>query len=670
MNNLKFIITIGSTNTTLIHSPIGWEDACIKYSRSDKYFGLFKSVSTKLEFVKEGATLLRDCFYNGGIEASALLKIYRLNKILLNYTLYYTGLIDFSTIKDELKKVSVNIVQYGEWESIKSRSNNDFEIDIDSHPNVKTIGAEFQPLNQFRKFQGLQSLDTGTYYVGDHFLGLFESESNILLNDSHSQTVERSAYTPGSFPAEKRFFWFDPLNADHIDFVINLKGTLQCASAGNVDFVLHGFSGLGYSIANIIGVTPSLISVDVSITISFTTASLPSADWYIYAQTNTGSFSYSDFHETTVQVNYYGYPDKKNIKALSVLDVFEKLITECNAGVLPSYQSTFLNTYNEYLLTSGDAIRGLTGSKLKLSLDTFFKNMDKIFNIGMGYDVISGVDKLVLEEKAYFLPDTLNVNIGNAGDISVEPYKDVFLNTLKVGYKEQKYDNVLNGKYEFNLEQSWNLPIIKLVKEGEYRCDFRADIYGILFTALNLEGKTTTDSSSDNSIFIFQTTVTGATAVLERDYDVSSVLNFIDPDYLWNYKLTPKRNLLRYGNILHSICDHLEADYITFGTATQLNNLQVKANDEAAAVVENVNILVSDLANKLHLPYFLNVELIIPETLDENMILNKNGYVTFDFKNESYKGYFWDVEINLQQKKTFTCKLLSHPSNDLTKLIR
>ena len=142
MNQLKFIISHGTTIEELDRAPIGWSDAFIKYVRDPKLFGLLKSVTPKLRFVKGGgAELLRDIFYNEGQEAVATLDIYRRDRISLEFsaTPTYTGTFDFSTFRDHKntaeRDIEITIVQTGIWETIKANMDNETEIEIDSHPD-------------------------------------------------------------------------------------------------------------------------------------------------------------------------------------------------------------------------------------------------------------------------------------------------------------------------------------------------------------------------------------------------------------------------------------------------------------------------------------------------------------------------------------------------------
>jgi hypothetical protein len=312
----------------------------------------------------------------------------------------------------------------------------------------------------------------------------------------------------------------------------------------------------------------------------------------------------------------------------------------------------------------------LAGAKIKISLDKFFDNLNKIFNVGMDFGKnIASTETVILESKSYFYNNTFLYDFGEVLDFSLQPDKEFAINTLAIGYRPNEYESKINGKYEFNLEQNWNFPITKQKQKGDYVSDWRADVYGWTFTSLNLENKTTTEGSSDNSIFIVHSETT-TDVHLDKNFDEGAVTGFPYPEYIFNYKLTPKRNLLRWGNVFHSICFYLESQLIKFGTASQNKDLVLKSDDELLTVTESEDITVEDLFDILFQPYIFNIDVVVSPDFDATLYLNKQGYCTFTFEGNVYKFYIIDVEINQKRKTTFQIKGRSHPDNNLSLLSR
>jgi hypothetical protein len=80
MKELKFTLTTSSGAVVLESSPDGWSESLIQWARSDKYWGVFRSFTVALKFVKTGATQLRTEFYQYGTAGTASIVIERLIK--------------------------------------------------------------------------------------------------------------------------------------------------------------------------------------------------------------------------------------------------------------------------------------------------------------------------------------------------------------------------------------------------------------------------------------------------------------------------------------------------------------------------------------------------------------------------------------------------------------
>ncbi|KAF0192486.1 MAG: Uncharacterized protein FD166_3740, partial [Bacteroidetes bacterium] len=375
--------------------------------------------------------------------------------------------------------------------------------------------------------------------------------------------------------------------------------------------------------------------------------------------------------DLSVDINYLAKVPAKTIQALTPKTVFQQLITKINGGTVIPFHEDYLKSLDNFLLTSGDAIRGLPGSRLKTSFREFFESLDSLFSIGLGVESISGTKSIVIDQKARFYNIGAEIaNIGEVSDLRVSVVRENILSALNVGYSDQTYDDV-NGKYEPNLSQEWSFPVKKVANKGEQVSKYRADVYGITFTSLNLEGKTTTDSDSDNSVFVLHTVTVDGVTTLNRDFDVSSVEGFPDPAGLFNVILTPRRCLGRHAHVYASFLRGLESEYLTFQSANKNANLVVRMNAESSAIVEKENISVNSLLGlELFWPYLFTFRKEVP--LDFNSVINQNlnGYITFTWMGNTYSGFIMDIGINPGKNTEYNYKLISTQINDLSTLIR
>src|SRR3989344_7313854 len=68
-------ITISAQPYFLQFSPAGWDDIAIQNVRNRKYWGIDRSVTVPLSYVKDGGRILKTIFYTQGIEAQVYLVI-------------------------------------------------------------------------------------------------------------------------------------------------------------------------------------------------------------------------------------------------------------------------------------------------------------------------------------------------------------------------------------------------------------------------------------------------------------------------------------------------------------------------------------------------------------------------------------------------------------------
>lgn len=128
MKELKFILTTQAGTFTLADSPDGWDDSLVKWERSDKYWGCFRSWTIPLKFVRQGALEVRREFYTYGMAAEATIEIQKLNKLTMQYYTAYAGSLDFATFKDQDKTVEVSFIDSGFARYLKDNSGNEFSF--------------------------------------------------------------------------------------------------------------------------------------------------------------------------------------------------------------------------------------------------------------------------------------------------------------------------------------------------------------------------------------------------------------------------------------------------------------------------------------------------------------------------------------------------------------
>jgi hypothetical protein len=136
----------GPLGFALISQPIGWDDDGKTFKRSTDVHGVFTQLSNNLEFyVGEGEdgggyNYLKETYRVYGINAAVVL-VKEIN-ISGDWKEEYRGFFDFSTYSRNNYKVSIKFNESGLYEKIKSRNNEELELD-----RLDTMdGAVLEPL--------------------------------------------------------------------------------------------------------------------------------------------------------------------------------------------------------------------------------------------------------------------------------------------------------------------------------------------------------------------------------------------------------------------------------------------------------------------------------------------------------------------------------------------
>lgn len=140
--DIFFTLTGGGQTLLLRENPIGWNEAFIKWERSDRYYGLFRSYAQDLTFVKEGAYFLRNLFYSGygRVGADCTVTVEKLDRTTMVKDLIFTGEVDFMSFNDSQDGINVTIIDNGLSKWIKLNENTEYNIDLDSQFDYTYLG--------------------------------------------------------------------------------------------------------------------------------------------------------------------------------------------------------------------------------------------------------------------------------------------------------------------------------------------------------------------------------------------------------------------------------------------------------------------------------------------------------------------------------------------------
>ncbi len=688
-NNEFYYVENGQvfTSTTprpLKNVPDKWTEMLVTNQRNPKYFAIDRSFTDPLDFVKDGAHILEFVFYTQGSEAKVDLVIgeQRLFIDETTYHFYYTqiyrGEMDLSQFQHDGPKVGSNVMEGGPVKYIRAKENDTQEIPFDNEAiTVELTGIRLKQSANYLISNGALPNDLGGATVQMDLLAIEAITSIGATSQNRVKTsnaaddlwnLNISFLTTGSASTEITVEWdfymtpvlasgITPIFGTRIPLIIRIlasptsSSTIELQAIGGGDPLLlynrkHHFKGS----ANI-SIPPDRRCV------LYMSASSPvggngNRDFTYFTYDNNGSFS----------IKYtYTHPSSY-IQAYRPLKLLNKLMGKVTDQQYTALSNALLE-YKDVVVTCGDAIRGLSEAKIKTSLLQFFQAYNTVAGLGFGQII----NQMRMEEKGYWVDYSDPIDLGEVRDMVVSPAPDYMYNSIKIGYPDQEYDDV-NGRQEFNTTLEMSTPYTRQTKTYESISPYRADCYGIEFTRINLEGKTTTDNKADNDVFLIHISETAVPDIPFTAFKLDRTLNvgatgLLEPDTVYNLFLSPKRCLLRNGDFIHSFFYQQEDKYLKFQT------LDKNSSVVAGGVVENADVSIASLPPQLFTPNKFQYQ--TKGVQDLSVILAKNPLKSFTW---TWGGYRWygipeKVSERIVDKQAQTFTLLSAPQNDLKLLI-
>lgn len=672
------MVLASSTPRPLQFTPDGWRNITISNQRNQKYFAIDRSFSVPLDYVKDGAQILKHLYYNRGLEEKVFMCIAK--QVLYfdathygyYYTLLYKGEIDLANFTDASTKVTVNIMEGGPVKLIKARENTSYEIPVEDIL-VKMDGVNLHQSANYFVSNGALPNDLGGHTLDAMLLANEAisslgalSQQRVVTGNSTSDLWNLGQFflIAGAEDADITISWDFRMRPEltGVGAVFGTTIALQCRvlMSSSTEFSIPGVP-FGRNIEEIGGGDPLLLynikhhfQGSVSFTapvgskiVLYMTATV-NRDFTFFTYDNDGEFSvaYTYTHPTTY------------IKALRPLKLLQDIIYKLTDGQY-TIASDALTTHNDIVVTCGDAIRGIDGAKIKTTLLNFFQSFNTVLGIGMG---MKG-QQLRLEQKSYWVDYSNPIDLGEVKNLRISPATDYIYNNLKIGYPAQQYEDV-NGRQEFNNTHEYDLPVTRITKTLEMVSSYRADCYGIEFTRINLEGKNTTDDKADNDVFLLHIKDASIEEEGQAVYELDRTLNagatgILEPETVFNIFLSPKHCLFRNGNYLHSLFYKQDGKIITFQTTEKNASL-------VSDVTENSNVVVNDLDPALFQPNLLEMEAKMPINIQLVLDLNPVKAFTFTFLGVQFTGIPIKQSSRDSDRAAQNIQLLAAPTQDLT----
>lgn len=702
-------VILDSIETELQHAPIDWQDTEISFDRNTNFWGIFIENSLPSGFNNDGAKIIRYLMYSdsNGLESEVTLYVKKRIPTTTLYEFYYEGTLNLYTAVDEKDQVIVEILDKGVSSLIKSRKDTPVEIPLTTS-NSSLLLLDGVLLRSNALFIPGQGDSTGTNLPENTLAGGTSVETlNIVYSGQQKaatsfispQTQEYTQHAAGgNYNTNK---WLFRANTDLTN--VNFSGIIQ--SITNVDttsyvqniIVRVRRNGVQvhnqniYASGSLPGNTDNSLDIPINANLSIP---LISGDlvYVLSALTipnlpTTKTTRYPN-NKSILYVTYNAKVAATTCRVMAPLDLMKGImsnISDNQFSVISDYltldqtdtASRFKNwdTAPKFVrYTSGDSLRALANAKIKNKFSEIFEDLYSNFCVGLGVD---GTNARI-EPLSYFFKDTLISEITNTGEISVSPYIETLYNQIKVGY--ESYDNnTTAGKNEFNTGISFVLDKRKYseAKEDDLVSPVRFDISGIESVRAETLNSEKQDNRADNDTFgieIDPVPLTGGPGAGIQYYKpyrpAGTITGTDDPVNTYNVTVSPGRKLRRHlprirsyirkGNLKYQSIDKNPDLVSTFGAGQVIETADISVETET---YQGHNV------KALFLPWVFEFEFSVNYNMYNLVKSSPYGYLSFDYYGSNMKAYILSLSF-IPAKGSYKCKLISHPDNDITKLIR
>lgn len=715
-------VSATTTKTELPQAPKGWEELELKWERGFTLHGVFTNYTSPLNFVLDGAKILRYYYYNAGVDANLELFIEKHTNLVSTwgYATYYIGDIDFSRFQDAKDFVTISIMDSGFIKNLKAKEESTLEIPVATNGDKIFVMMDGIDLGANAQFTSLDQprYDTGTMDSVSEANGalsiirkvfptlLFYGElqgygngdiyckGNDYLGTNKTPAVTNNT---GTFDVAVSPYFILQNTSQTIAYDINLVGLLTMASVNNSTGDIITPQIRVWNVLNLVVVSSSVIGTGTSLNPNFgvyqgqqigvnaTVTVNPNEYIYIVVEhSHTNSLTMDSnmhFYSFELSINWLNKIRTTYIPVLPMQTVGDAIIANIDSTYTLNSQP-MIDKEDDYFLTSGDAIRGLADSQLKTTFNDFYKAMDNMFMTGFYYDK-STLDCYIDYRVNCYDTGTLTMSLGEVAKMNVAPLTQEMFNKLKIGYKPYSYDEI-NGKEEFNTEYEFQSPITRVTTEKNLVSSYRADMYGIELTRANLDDKIQADSDMDNDIFWIHVdkTITGTIPAgypnagatyygLYRDPTIITQ-GLISPTTAFNIEFSPKRRMNVHGAWLKATTHPSNYLDLKFNTSSKTTNTGVGlgTDDGVTIIIEKQDETINALDGTIMLfPIVFTIEVKTPINILDLLTNVPHGYIEFEWLGNPYSGYILEVSDMPTYTPKQTFKLIAQAGIDLTPLI-
>jgi len=346
------------------------------------------------------------------------------------------------------------------------------------------------------------------------------------------------------------------------------------------------------------------------------------------------------------------YYEKTTAECIKPLIAFRRLIEAITGEENAVYSEVFGLQSDGYeqdgewanLVTlNGKMIRGFNfeDNPYNVTFEDLFKYYNAITPLALTIETIGGKQRVRIEKYEDIFENGIILELGSEINNLVRRVReDSLFTTIIAGYKDQLYEEV-NGLDSAHGESNYTTPLTPKDKKYDILCKARTGGYDIHFPRIQqFADDPTLDTRYDKDNYLIDAYIVSGNLIARKDELFQSVTGIFNPQYAYNLRLLPSRNVRRHGGVIKESLTVNNNDLLVYTKGSNNLNVTSQLLTESEPVIENEDIKISDLQRPKVLSELLSFN--TPLTLTEyNLInLNKNKLITFvDIGGNELSGY-------------------------------
>ena len=675
----KFKLIIDDINHDFTNECLkNWDNISCSYKRAD-LSGVVRSFTSQFEFVGEAYDLLFNLFNEKGFKSQAKFELYTIKDNWEYQRAFFCDL-DFSSICWTNTVLRINAIDNNITSIIKANKSTKYEFRVDE--NIPTsylyefdrvqmtetatysitdgennsdgsLLGTYKPENNYRIYVGLTNKEIG---VGGFVISKEDQEygDGYMLSCIKTNTIEISFKIDvdirkgcASLKLMDRDKLVKTLTTDiNSAFNVQFKPGYSFNTIDEVIEYISNDETLNHSWGSDIDLWRHRWVDVAGIVWSVVSTTNGTNEWYCTEQTiedyvtqsfsgtfTANAYSSSRFwlkfdseverdyqiRSSEIKFSWKARGGKVYIKTITPINLITAILNkmcECQVSI-SDYDKRISNT----LLLAAESIREIPNAQIYSSFDDFCSWMETVF----GYTYYIDEDKQILYfvHRNELFKNNIVKDIINAIDFDYSVDNSTLYSTVIVGYDKQDYDSV-NGRDEFNFNNSYSTGFSITDKKIELKSKYRADSYGIEFL-VQKRNSDTTDNESDDNIFFVLGKLGGNCYRTVRDVTFQNT----NTDTLINGEFSPMKCVLSNADYIGIMANRM---ILSFTSSEGDSNVKI----DGVAISDT--LFLEDLE-------LLSSGILKFKTEDTKIPADLNGIVQVQTPQLVYKGYIKNVEV-------------------------